>query len=133
MRLPILIASSKSCVTKTIVFRSCLLEPEELVLQPVAGQRVCRAERLVHQHHRRVGGERAGDPDPLLLAAGELARQAVPVLTRLQADQVEQFIHPRVDPLAVPAEHLGHQPDVGRHAHVREEADLLDDVADPAA
>ena len=49
------------------------LQPEELLLQLVADDRVDGAERLVHQHHRRVGGQRAGDADALLLAAGELA------------------------------------------------------------
>ena len=48
------------------------LQPQELLLQPVADDRVDGAERLVHQHHRRVGGQRAGDADALLLAAGEL-------------------------------------------------------------
>ena len=74
MRSPSRMASSKSWVTKMIVLRSSRLQPQELVLQPLAGDRVGGAERLVHQHHRRVGGERAGDADPLLLAAGQLAR-----------------------------------------------------------
>ena len=52
-------------------------DAEELVLQPRAHDRVDRAERLVHQQHRRVGGQRAGDADALPLAAGELARVAV--------------------------------------------------------
>ncbi len=48
------------------------LQAQELVLQALAVDRVDRAEGLVHQHHQRVGGERAGDADALLLAAGEL-------------------------------------------------------------
>ncbi len=45
------------------------LQPEELVLQSLAVDRVDRAEGLVHQHHRWVGGKRPRDPDALLLAA----------------------------------------------------------------
>ena len=49
------------------------LQPQKLLLQPVADDRVDRAERLVHQQHGRVGGERPGHADPLALAAGELS------------------------------------------------------------
>ena len=49
------------------------LQPQELVLQALAGDRVDRAERLVHEHERRVGGQGARDADALALAAGELA------------------------------------------------------------
>ena len=66
------------------------LEAEELVLEALAVDRVDRAERLVHQHHQRVGGERPGDADPLLLAAGELRRVAVAELG-VEADQLEQL------------------------------------------
>ena len=52
------------------------LQAQELVLEALAVDRVDRAERLVHQHQRRVGGERAGDADALALAAGELRRVA---------------------------------------------------------
>ena len=54
-----------------------LLEVLELVLQPGAVDRVDRTERLVHQHQRRVGGERPGDAHPLALPARELRRVAV--------------------------------------------------------
>jgi hypothetical protein len=67
-----------SCVTKTIVLRSSLAGAGT---RPAAlrGDRIERAERLVHQHHRRIGGERARDADALLLAAGELARIAIAI------------------------------------------------------
>ncbi len=53
-----------------------------------AGQRVERAERLVHQQHARLDRQRAGDADALLHAAGDLARQLV--LRRQQADKIER-------------------------------------------
>jgi hypothetical protein len=36
-----------------------------------------RRRRLVHQQHRRIDGQRAGDGNPLRFAARELARQRV--------------------------------------------------------
>ena len=49
----------------------------ELGLQVLAGHLVERTERLVHQQQPRVLGERAGDRDALLHAAGELVGVAV--------------------------------------------------------
>jgi hypothetical protein len=110
-----------------------VLDPQQLVLQPHPGDRVDRPERLVHQQHRRVRGQRPGDADALLLPAGERAGVAVAVGGRVQPDQVQQLLGAVGDPALVPAEHPGHQRDVGRHRHVREEPTGLDDVADPAA
>ena len=112
--------------------RDLLLDAEELVLQPVAGDRVDGPERLVHQHHRRVGRQATGHTDPLLLSPGELARVPAAEVARLQAHQVQQLVHPRVDPRAFPAEDLGHDRDVVGDREVREQPDLLDDVPDPA-
>ena len=60
-RSPILMASSMSWVTNRIVLAMLLLEAQELVLEAVADDRVDRAERLVHEHDRRVGREGPGD------------------------------------------------------------------------
>ena len=62
-----------------------LLEAQELVLEALADDRVDGAERLVHEHDRRVRGERPGDADALPLAAGELRRVAPRVRRGLQA------------------------------------------------
>ena len=51
-----------------------LADPVELVVEQVAGHRVERAERLVHQQHVRLLGQRAGERDPLAHAAGQLVR-----------------------------------------------------------
>ena len=60
-------------------------DPQQLGLHVLAGHLVQRAERLVHQQQRRVGGERPGDGDALLHAAGQLPR---PVLGEVgQLDQ----------------------------------------------
>ena len=107
------------------------LQAQELVLQPLAVDRVDRPERLVHQHHRRVGGERAGDADALALAARQLRRVA-PAQLALEADQVQQLVHARRRPALVPAQQLRDRGDVVGDRAVREQADLLDHVADVA-
>ena len=106
-----------------------LLEPQELVLEAFAPDRVDRAERLVHEHDRRIRGEGASHADALALAAGELARISVTV-GRLEPDEVEQLVRPRADALGRPAQEARHDPDVLGDGEVRKEADLLDDVAD---
>ena len=58
------------------------LQPEELHLQPLARDRVDRAERLVHEQDRGIGGQRPSHADALALAAGELVRVAVTVRAR---------------------------------------------------
>ena len=50
--------------------------------------RVERGERLVKQHDGRLDGQRAGQRDPLLLAAGQLVR--VPLAEPAQADGLQQ-------------------------------------------
>ena len=49
-----------------------------------------RGDRLVEHDQLRVDRQRAGDPDPLALAAGELVREAVDVLG-VQPDALEQL------------------------------------------
>ncbi len=61
------------------------MDLRELDLEPLAELEVERAERLVEQQHGRAVDERARDRDPLLLAAGELARQ--PVAELLEPDE----------------------------------------------
>lgn len=82
-----------------------VLEADQLVLEVVAGDRVDRAEGLVHQEDGRVGGERPRHPDPLLLAAGELARVAALELARVQAHQVEHLLDTALDAALGPADH----------------------------
>jgi hypothetical protein len=108
-----------------------LLEAEELVLEAAADDRVHGPEGLVHEHDRRVHGQGPGHPDPLALAARELVGVAVADLGG-QADHLQQLAHPGPGPLIVPAGQLGHGGDVLADGAVREQADLLDDVADAA-
>ena len=59
--------------------------------------------------------------------------KAAAVLRGLEPDELEQLVDPGVDPLLVPAEQPGHGGHVVPHPAVREQATLLDDVADAAA
>ena len=121
-----------SWVTKIDRLAHLLVQAQELGLEAVARDRVERAERLVHQHQRRVDGERAGEADALALPAGELRGVALAVVG-LEADQLEQLGGARAGALLVPAEQARDGRDVVRDGHVREQADLLDHVADAAA
>ena len=50
------------------------LQLEEFILESLAHDRVDRAERLVHEHERRLGSHRARDADALALAPRKLRR-----------------------------------------------------------
>ena len=50
-------------------FLQLALHLKKLVLNRLTVDRVDRAERLIHQQHRRIGGEGADNADALLLAA----------------------------------------------------------------
>ena len=67
-------ASSKSCVTRSVGSASVAEQPRSSARTAASRVRVERGERLVEQQHRRVARERAGERDPLPLAAGKLAR-----------------------------------------------------------
>src|SRR5262249_5253192 len=58
------------------------------LLQAGAGQRVDRAERLVHQQYGRAAGERPRNGDALLHAAGQL-----PGIVALEAGELDQGDH----------------------------------------
>src|SRR6266545_4656502 len=85
-----------------------LPDAQQLVLQAVAGLRVQRGERLVHQQHVRVESEATGDRDPLLHAAGQLVR--VPVGEPGQPHQVQEL--PRPVPAGAPRDPLALQPEL---------------------
>ena len=111
-----------------------LLQAQELRLQPLADDGVDGGERLVHQQHRRIRGQRAGDAGPLALPAGQLRGVAVPDARPDPGRRCPAARRPgsRMRCL-VPAQQPRHGADVGAHGLVREQPDALDDVADPPA
>ena len=113
--------------------RKLALDRLEVVLGLGPHQRVEGAERLVHQQQFRLGRERARDADALLLAAGEFVGTAPRERRRIELEEMEQFLDPRGDAAAVPAQQRRHGGDVLRHGAMREETVVLDRVADAAA
>jgi hypothetical protein len=105
---------------------------EEFVLDHLAVDRVDGAEGFVHQQQRRIGGQRADHPDPLLLTTGQFTRIAMQILLGFQLDHAHQFASAVVAFLFVPAEQLRHDHNVFLDGHVGEQADLLDHIADVA-
>ena len=96
----------------------------------VARDRIERAERFIEQQQSRRGGKRAGNADPLALPAGQ--RIGHPRSERLrQIDQIEQFGNAGLSCLL--ARQSQTDCDVLGDGHVREQADVLKDIADPAA
>ena len=84
------------------------LQVEQLVLQAGPHDRVDGAVGLVHQQDRRVGGQRPGHADPLLLPAGELGRVAREQLG-IEPDEGDELVDPR----------LGSEPCPSRAARAR--------------
>src|SRR5215210_6868698 len=113
-------------------FLDLALNAQELVLQPVAVDRIDRPERLVHEHDRGVGGQSPCNPHPLLLPARELGRVALPVLLGVEPDQLQKLVHPGRYPVLLPLQKLRHRGDVVGDGAVREEAYLLNRVPDTA-
>ena len=64
-----------------------LLDAQELVLKPLARDRVDSPEGLVHEHDRGVRRHRPRYPDALLLTARELRGITVAVVVRGEADE----------------------------------------------
>ena len=106
---------------------------KEIGCQIVPRQGIERAERLIHQHDMGFGGERAGQPDALALAAGQFRRIAVAILLHRQADEGEQFGDAGGDARLVPAEKAGRDRHIFPHRHMREKANPLKNIAHMAA
>lgn len=99
-------------------------------MQALAGDRIGGAERLIHQHHGRIGGERACNTHPLLLSAAELFGVSMGKYAGVELHGVQQFVHPRGCLLLGPPQQARNDGDVLGNRHVGEQADLLNDVAD---
>ena len=110
-----------------------VVQPPVILAERVAGQRIERAERLVHQHDARLGRDGAGDADALAFAAGKLGGKTVAMLLAIETHQIEQRVDALGHPRLVPAEQLRRDRDVFRDRHVREQADALEHIADAAA
>ena len=102
-----------------------VLQADHLVLHVAANERVECAERLVVEHHLRLDGERAGEADALLHAAGELVGELVGGV--LEPDEAEDLLG-ALEPLRLrDALDLEPERDVVDHAAVGEQPEVLED------
>ena len=121
-------ASSWSWVTRSVVTLSRGQQPGHGRARRRPQTGVERAEGFVEQHQRRLAGQRPGQCDALLLAAGQLVRS--PLRHRLaQLDGVEQCGDPGAGLAGIAGEPVG---DVLPDGQVREQRAVLGDVADVA-
>src|SRR5690606_9215124 len=96
------------------------------------GLRVESTGRLVAEQDLRLGGQRPGDADALLLAAGQLRRVALRLIA--EADPVEQFGDPCLDLRAAQlAGQLQRHGDVAGHGARAEQVEVLEDHPDLTA
>ena len=106
------------------------LQLADLLAHAAAQPRVQVGQRLVEQEHGRLEDEGAGDGHALLLAARQLAGQAVPEGAETDRGEAGARQSPRLPP-APPgdARPVG---DIVEHAHVREQRIALEHHADVA-
>jgi hypothetical protein len=108
------------------------LDALELHMKLGSGDRIERAEWFIHQQERRVRGKRSREPDALPLASRQFIRPSMTKVGRIQANQHEQFIDARRYSRRLPTEERRDGADVGGNGAMREQSDVLDDVAGPA-
>src|SRR4051812_45361664 len=106
--------------------RQLLLGPDplQLLVQDVAGDRVERGERLVHEQHRAVLGQRTGEGDALAHAAGELVHPLAALAA--EVDHLEQPLGLGAALGLADAAGAQRQLDVGRGGQPRQQRRLLE-------
>ncbi len=87
-----------------------LPDAQQLDVEMIAGERIERAERFVHQQHRRSEHQRLPDRGALLHAAGQFMRIAL--LETFEPQQLEHRAHFRVEFGAIDASQLRRQANV---------------------
>ena len=90
-------------------------QPEELALEFGAGDRIEGPEGFVHQKDLWIRSEGTGYADPLALATGKLARIAIGIDRRRQADRLQDFDVAGRDAIRGPIFELGHEANVFTH------------------
>src|SRR5690349_20355540 len=70
-------------------FAKTMDEGAEFALKLGASVGIERSERFVPQENRRIGRERAGDTDALVLASGKFAGVAMREFARIESDKVK--------------------------------------------
>ena len=122
-------ATPASWVTSTMVWPPACSRLKQLD-DLLAALGVERARRLVGQQQRGLVGQRAGDREPLALAAREHAGHGRRLVA--DAEEVEQVAGPRLGHLALAPGDDRRQRDVLEHGHALEEVEELEHDADVA-
>ncbi len=123
-------ASPWSCVTASTVVPNSLEEAPQFDDQPLAQPAVELAERLVQHQQPGARGERAGQRDALLFAAGQRGDGAP--LGAGQPDEFQQFGDRTLLFGARGTPHPQPEGDIARDVALREELVVLEHQADPA-
>ena len=110
-----------------------LLQLLEFALDFGTGERIERAEGLVHQQNGRIGSERPGDPDALSLSAGKFVGIAARIFVGLSPTSASKCRNARTNALFRPTFQTRQQRNIFFDGVVREEADVLNHVPDLAA
>ena len=103
---------------------------EELALHGSAQMHVEIGQRLVQQHHGRVGRKAAGQSNALALAAGQIRRGAA--AKSLHAHGCQRLAAAARPLRRADTGHLQRIADIFLHAHVRPQGVVLEDDADVA-
>ena len=114
------------------VVRPSVVQAPVVGAERVAGERIERAERLVHQHDARRR-ERAGDAHPLALAAGELVGKPRSRCRARSSRTRSISSSTRAVRLASSQPSRGVIAMFSADRHVRKQPDALEHVADAAA
>ena len=128
-RSPSAIASVMSWVTKMMVLRPRFHSLSRSACSCGAGLRVDGGERLVHQDHGRIVGERADQRRALAHAAGQLVR--IVALEAGEPDGADQHLGMRPGLVVEPALHLDRKQHVVDGGAPRQQVVVLRHVADP--
>jgi hypothetical protein len=97
---------------------------QQFILQVAPGERIQRAERLVHQHDRRFQGQHAGDGNTLAHASRQILRKARAEI--LQLEHIQQEVDPFLDGRRRAAGHFQAKGNVALDRHPGEQGVLLE-------
>ena len=101
-----------------------VLEAQELVLHFTSDQGIQRAEGLVQKPDVRLDREAAGNPDPLLLPAGEFPGKIV--FAPVEPDKPDHFKGAFAPRMPVLPAHLERKGDVFKNGAVRQQSEGLE-------
>ncbi|HMD37363.1 MAG TPA: hypothetical protein VKH42_20450 [Vicinamibacterales bacterium] len=98
-------------------------------MQLGARHRIQCAERLIHQQQRRIDGQRTRDTNALSLSPRQLVGPAIGERVRSQSHQIEQLDRASMGSIIRPFFQTRNDRNVRSDRHMREETDVLKDVA----